>query len=240
MNSGKSGSNSSKSDSDSSCNSGSKLGVETMDCLEENNNTMIYRVWIVKKSISFGDFGAMFGSCSTIDYKQKLWDKIKAFDITNKTKFNFKHWALILELSNGTYVNIQFGKEGFSLKEFNKTNIDGENVLDAIVETWGFTDHPFSFCYLGKANYNYEILKEKLKSIKNKEKERFKVEGAVYYNLMHRNCQHFACDIEKILFGGIQIWHSFNYYLQDFYQEFFNQININKLKQNLENKQKSI
>ena len=137
---------------------------------------------------------------------------------------------------NGTYVNIQFGDKGFSLKEFNKTNIEGESVLDAIVETWGYTDHPFSFCYLGRANYEYEKLKEKLREIKNEELKRYKDKGSVYYHLVNRNCQHFACDLERILFGSIQLWHSFDYYLQDFYKAFFSEINIDVLKSQLRNK----
>ena len=49
-------SNSSRSDSDSSSNSGSAKGkLEEMLCLAENKNTIINRVWIVKKSISLGD-----------------------------------------------------------------------------------------------------------------------------------------------------------------------------------------
>lgn len=40
-----------------------------------------------------------------------------------------KHWGIILDLSNSPYINIQFGKNGFSLKEYNKeeTQIEGEN-----------------------------------------------------------------------------------------------------------------
>ena len=227
----KSGSNSSKSDSNSSCNSGNKKSlIETMDCLEENNNTMINRVWIVKKSISFGDISNLFRSCATPFSQQKNMERASAFKIKKETKWHFKHWATILELSNGTYVNIQFGTEGFSLKEFNKTNIDGESVLDSILQTWGFTDHPFSFCYLGNANYEYKKLKERLKTIKDEELKCFKEKGSVYYNLIHRNCQHFACDIEKILFGAIKVWHSFDYYIEEFFLKFFTNIDINKWK----------
>ena len=225
-------SNSSKSDSDSISNSGNKEKIiETMDCLEENNNTNICRVWIVKKSISFGDFSNLIASYGRVRHsKMLLEEKIQTFDIKNETKLHFKHWAIILELSNGTFVNIQFGTEGFSIKEFNQTNIEGENILDSIVETWGYTFHPFSFCYLGNANYEYKKLKEKLKKIKDEEIKCYKEKGAVYYNLTHRNCQHFACDIEKVLFGKIQFWHSFDYYLQEFYKKFFEKINIDDLK----------
>lgn len=233
----KSGSNSSKSESHSSSNSGDGK-IEKMDCLPENNNTMVYRVWIVKKSISFGEIGRLFGSCATPrSSNEVLKEKILAFDATNETKIRFKHWAIILELSNGTYVNIQFGESGFSLKEFNKTNISGENILDSIVCTWGYSGHPFSFCYLGNANFDYEKLKEKLRAIKNEEVKSYEKNHAVYYHLIHRNCQHFACDIEKILFGNIQFWHSFKYYIEDFYHTFFKQIDINQLKQKLREQQ---
>ena len=228
--------NFSKSDSDS-FNSGDDK-IETMDCLDENNNKTIKRVWIVKKSIALGDLAnSIFASFRAPSSSEKsLQQKIKAFEIKNETKWCFKHWATILELSNGTYVNIQFGAKGFSLKEFNKTKIDGESVLDSIVETWGYSNHPFSFCYLGEANYDYDKLKEKLKEIKNEELKRLKDKGSVYYHLVHRNCQHFACDLEKILFGSIQFWHSFDYYLLDFYQTFFSEINIDNLKRQLKNK----
>ena len=248
MSSGTSGSNSSKSDSNSASNSGDKKNsLETMDCLEENNNAIIYRVWFVKKSIAFGDLtklGGIFASSSrSASYHpsiQILIEKIRAFDIRNETKYRFKHWATILELSNGTFINIQFGKDGFSLKEFNKTNIEGENILDSIMQTWGFPDHPFSFCYLGNGNYEYKKLKEKLKAIKDEEMKIYKNKGAVYYHLLHRNCQHFACDLEKILFGKIKIWHSFDYYLQEFYHKFFNHINIDELKRLLDEKRRML
>ena len=43
--------NFSNSNSNTASNSGKKNSdVETMDCSEENNNTLILRVWIVKKS----------------------------------------------------------------------------------------------------------------------------------------------------------------------------------------------
>ena len=48
---------------------------------------------------------------------------------------------------------------------------------------------------------------------------------------LHNNCQHFACDIEKILFNSIKVWHSFGYYLEDFFKTFFPNININKIKE---------
>ena len=59
---------------------------------------------------------------------------------------------------------------------------------------------------------------------------------SIYYNLTFKNCQHFACDIEKILFGKIQFWHSFDYYLKEFYQKFFEKININELQNKIFNK----
>jgi hypothetical protein len=151
--SSKSNSNSSKSDSDSSSNSGkNKNGnLEKMDCRKENDNTMIYRVWIVKKSITLNDRHINFNSlpnCNTTlslirNFGEKIEDiklvesEENIFDIKNETKLWFKHWAIILELSNDTYVNIQFGKDGFSLDEFNKTNIEGENILNSIIKTWG-------------------------------------------------------------------------------------------------------
>ena len=150
--------------------------------------------------------------------------------------------VIILELSNGSYVNIQFGRKGFSLKEYNKeeTQLEGENLLNSILETWGKEDTPCSFCYLGNAKYKYDDLKEKLKTEKSKEAANFEENGKTYYNACFSNCQHFACDIEKILFGKIQFWHSFEYYLKEFYQKFFEKININDLQNKLLNKTFSI
>ena len=146
---------------------------------------------------------------------------------------NFKHWAIILELSNDSLVNIQFGRNGFSLKEFNPTQIKGENILDAIINTWGQTNFPVSFCYLGDANFDYEKLKNLLRGKKEKELKSFKKKGKVYYNLTFRNCQHFVCDIEKILFSKIKVWHSFEYYFEDFFKTFFPNINIEELKSSI-------
>ena len=53
---------------------------------------------------------------------------------------------------------------------------------------------------------------------------------------MFYNCHHFACDIEKILFGDILFFHFFNYYLNEFYEYFFNDININILELDYEKK----
>ena len=244
MGNSKSDSNSHKSNSDSSSNSGFNRR-EQMVCLNENKNTIINKVWIVKKTITLnnrhikGYTGPLFFKILCNKYTSNtlmgppvdlIKPKKNVFEIKNESKSHFKHWALILELSNGSYVNIQFGRNGFSLKEFNKTDVDGENVLNSIIETWGEEDHPFSFCYLGNANYKYEKLKEILEKIKEKEKRDNYANGAVYYNLGFSNCQHFACDIEKILFGQIQTWHSFPYYLEQFYAHFFPKINIDKLK----------
>ena len=76
-----------------------------------------------------------------------------------------------LELSNNSYVNIQIGKNGFSLKEFNESEIKGENILDAIDNTWGHKTYPVSFYYLGDAKYDYEKLKKILSEEKEKEKK---------------------------------------------------------------------
>ena len=251
MGSESSKSNSSKSNSYSSSNSANKnCNLEKMDCRKENDNTKIYRVWIVKKSINLNDRHINMAAVieisayivefalNPIDHlfgekteKLKLIKSEKnIFDIENENRWYFKHWAIILELSNDTYVNIQFGRDGFSLDEFNKTNIEGENILNSIIKTWGEKTHPCSFCYLGKADYEYERLKESLKKIKDEEKKRYNEKGNIYYNLTHKNCQHFVCDIEKLLFGEIKVWHSFDYYLDDFFKKFFPNVDINILK----------
>ena len=149
------GSESSKSESDSS-NSGEKNSeLEEMNDLKENKNTIINRVWVVKKSIRLTDenvditYGnkiiskfvdhiglAKFGN----SIRGVLIDpKINIFNVKKRWTALPKHWAIILELSNGSYVNIQFGRKGFSLKEYNKeeTQLEGENLLNSILETWG-------------------------------------------------------------------------------------------------------
>jgi len=215
--------------------------LEKMNCLKENENTMINRVWITKKSAYLGDEHALAlkhylyfnGIPSFEGYAKKvnLHDPIiNAFNIEDNYNYNTKHWALILELSNGTYVNIQSGKEGFSLEEFNKTDLEGEAVLNAITSTWGEKGHPFSFCYLGYAYYEYDKLKKILLEKKNKEKKNFEEKGKIYYSTYFNNCQHFVCDIEKILFGKIKVWHSFKRYLNQFYKHYFRDIDINRLK----------
>ena len=240
--SSKSKSNSLKSDSESS-NTGDENGnLERMNCLKENENTIINRVWIAKKSISLnnrniGFILARFFKYPSIDKINLIKPKINLvkpkknlFNIKYEFNSKFKHWAIILELSNESFVNIQFGRNGFSLEEFNKTNIEGENVFNSIVFTWGEDSCPFSLCYLGNADYKYDDLKKILKEEKNKEAKKFKENGKTYYNAISRNCQHFVCDIERILFGYIKLWHSFDYYLEEFYNHFFPYIDLNKLK----------
>ena len=230
-------SNSSRSDSDSASNSGSASGeLEKMIFLKENENTIIKRVWIAKKSIHYDDLrvgglltlGLMLGAM-----KSKLINALYKINLAFTRfgdKFIFKHWAIILELSNGSYVNIQFGRNGFSLKEFNKADNEGKNISSAIKETWGQTGSFAYFCYLGNANYEYENLKRYLKEIKDKETKKFEEEGKTYYNLLHYNCQHFVCEIEKVLFNKIKIWHSFDYNLDTFKEQFFPNIDILKNK----------
>jgi len=135
-----------------------------------------------------------------------------------------------LELSNGSYVNIQFGRNGFSLEEFDETDIKGENVLNSILNTWGQDGAPFSFCELGNANYNYGNLIEILKEKKNEEQISFQKNGKVNYNLLFRNCHNFVCYIETILFGKYKKWHSFEYYLDGFYNHFFPEVDFDNLK----------
>ena len=178
-------SNSSKSESDSSSNSAKNRGkLEILNFLQENDNTIIYRVWIVKKSITVKDrhvnvessmFLFFFKFFESKERKLELdKPKVNIFKIKNECRWYFKHWAMILELSNGSFVNIQFGREGFSLKEFNKTETDGKNLLDSILDTWGEEEHPFSFCYLGNAFYEYNKLKQQLEKLKDKESKIFK------------------------------------------------------------------
>ena len=242
-----SNSNSSKSDSDISSNSAdNKNQLETMECHPENKNTVIQRVWISKKSITMHDehvdfFYNLEKSKAhilnrLIGYKppsenhkyQELHENV--FNKEGHISAYFKHWALILELSNSTYVNIQFGRNVFSLKEFNKTEIEGENLLNSILDTWGEKDDILSFCYLGESNYEYEKLKIYLKEKKDKEKKKYEEKNCIYYNAYFNNCQHFCCEIEKVLFGKIQGWHSFYYYLNEFYITFFPSINITEFK----------
>ena len=234
--------NSLKSDSESSSSGIENGELEIMNCKKENQKTIINRVWIAKKPISLNDrhinlndkVGFLADKICNNVFKNKInleRPLENVFNIKNKYNSNFKHWAIILELSNDSYVNIQFGKTGFSLEEFNKTDIEGENILNSIVCTWGKDGSPFSFCYLGKTkNYKYDDLKNELLMEKIKEIKSLKENGKINYNACFSNCQHFVCDIEKILFGNIKFCHSFDYYLDEFYNHFFPHINLKKLK----------
>ena len=231
------GSESFKSDSNSNSNSNSSSNsanediiLEEMNCpLGEIENIYIKRVWAVKRSISLSD-----RHVNVFFYKKKKINLTKGkkniFEIQNECKWSFKHWAVILELSNGSFVNIQFGRNGFSLNEFNETENKGENILNSILDTWGKDGHPFSFCELGDANYKYDKLIANLKAKKIEEKKIFEENGKIYYNMVLRNCQNFVCDIEKILFGEHKKWHSFNYYLEQFYNHFFPEVDFDNLK----------
>ena len=233
-NQSKSNSNSLKSDSESPSNSAKEGNLEVMDCQPQNSGTIIRNVWIGKKSINFSDnhvhkispgffFRFYYGVSLDVEIEEP---KINIFNIKDEFKISFKHWAIILELSNKTIVNIQFGRNGFSLKEFNETEIKGENIFKAILEIWGINSHPVSFCYLGNPNFEYDKLKNILEKQKEEEKKTFTNRGEIYYNFCFNNCQHLACYIEKILFNKITVWHSFNYYLEDFFKHFFSEIDL--------------
>ena len=235
-------SNSCKSDSDSSSNSGdSNSELQKIEFLVENENIIINRVWIAKKSIKLTNRHVKLSSMNpfyNFQLKNKESKEEEVIVRLNKNIFNlnsfpnyeFKHWAIIMELSNNTFVNIQFGRNGFSLKEFNKTDIECESVFNSILEIWGEDSAPISFCYLGNANYKYETLKQFLNSIKEKETKNVNENKKTFYNLCFYNCQHFACDIEKHLFGKIKVWHSFEIYLKEFFTKFFADKDITKLK----------
>ena len=225
-----------------SSNSGAENGnLERMNCLNEKENIIINRVWIVKKSINLTDRHVDLFHLG-LDFRKILFLKKinlirplkNVFNIKNQFNSNFKHWAIILELSNNSYVNIQFGRNGFSLEEFNRTDIEGENLFNSILCTWGEDGTPFSFCYLGKANFKYKYLKKILKKIKEKEEKRFKENGKTYYNVLFKNCQHFVCYIEKIIFNYKLPLHIFSFYLDEFYNHFFPDINLSELKQKYE------
>ena len=144
----------SNSNSNSSHSSDDDTKLQEMNCLlEGTENIKIKRVWVLKKSVSLND-----RHVNVLGFKTKInltKGKKNIFKIKNKFNCNFKHWAIILELSNGSFVNIQYGKNGFSLEEFNETDIKGENLLNSILNTWGKDGAPFSFFFLGNANYNY-------------------------------------------------------------------------------------
>ena len=225
----------------SSRGSDKKPNSEKMIFQKENKNTIINRVWVIKRSISKNQ-GYIDGLyLNFIPSPERVFENfhLKAprhnvFNIKGEIKKNLKHWALILELSNDSYVNIQFGITGLALKEFNKTNIPGESVLNAILETWGEDGHPFSFCFLGNANFRYECLKKKLESIKNEEEKNVKEGSKNLYNVAFNNCQDFVCEIEYFLFRYNDPLHPFNYYLNEFFEKFFPNVNMYILKKKYE------
>ena len=217
---------------------------ETMDDREENKNTIINRVWIVKKSITVTDGHTSLYYHSLFDKFEFLFNLGKKeeerfnrlyknlFNLTDRSKSMFNHWSIILELSNNAYVNIQSGKFGFSLKEFNQTEIEAENIFKSIfVDTWGEKNAPLFFCFLGNADYEYEKLKSFLHKIKDKEEKEFEKRKCIDYNLIMKNCQNFCKNIEKILFGKKKAIHGFDdISLDDFFKEYFPKINIKKMK----------
>ena len=221
------GSESSKSDSESSNSADDKKELETLDEKIKDQNAIIQRVWIAKKSISVTDEHInLFGK------EEKKLSKLhkNLFKMKSRANINVKHWAMILELSNDYFVNIQFGRNGISLKEFEKTDIEGENIFYSIIETWGEKDAPISFCYLGKANIEYQKLKIHLKELKEKESKRYEEKKRTFYNLIYKNCQEFCCCLEEYIFREKKFWHSFDYYINEFYNTFFPKMDITKWK----------
>jgi len=121
----------SKSDSDTISNSAKYGDLELMECSSINDGTTIKSAWIAKKSIILNDRNVNLIKYNFLDsigeyidsnlptpacYLSKKYiknlnvdkPKINIFDIKNEIKCQFKHWAVILELSNHTYINIQF------------------------------------------------------------------------------------------------------------------------------------
>ena len=246
-------SNSNVSNSEKQSLNSAKIGLENMKYTSENSHETITRVWIAKKACELKNIQSL-ALYEISEYKpsEDIKDilennnisipeiqplKPNLLNIDNGIKVSPKHWAIILELSNNTYVNIQFGRTGFSLKEFS----NGErclNVYLAISETWGERNYPLSFCYLGKNNFSYGGLLKYLIREKEKESNDVNKKGRIWYNLVSSNCQHFACKIEKLIFHKKKIFHFFPYYLEDFYEKFFNinKIEMNKFESALKNK----
>ena len=156
--------------------------LEEIEFKPSNFQKTIKRSWIIKRPINLSYNRVLFHpefwkialqskivwffqkSPAKLPVPEKSKDeKLEIFDSRKYFNRYFKHWTIILELSNNSFVNIQFGRNGFSLKEFNQTEIKGENILDAILYTWGEKNEPVSFCYLGNVNFDYEklILREK-------------------------------------------------------------------------------
>ena len=230
--------NSNSSESEKQSLNSAKIGLENLNYTKKNSHETIRRVWIAKKAIPFPfDDAQILGLYEISKYNPSEYIKeilkkesisipkieplkLNLFNINNSIKTNPKHWAIILELYNKTFVNIKFGRTGISLKEFS----NGErcfNAYLAIAETWGLKDCPLSFCYLGEGSYSYRSLLKYLVRKKELESNEIDKKGRIWYNLFVENCQLFACEIEAFIFGEIKLWHSFPYYLEDFYQEFF-------------------
>ena len=216
--------------------------LEIMECKPENENTTIKRVWIAQRSITTSNgyidlyYHPIYEQIKYLFNLKTQEDKtikkfyINAFNISDKEKSLMHHWAIILELSNNTFVNIQYGELGFSLKEFNKTIVEGENIFNSILDTWGEINDPFSFFYLGDTNYEYEKLKNHLKEIKEKESKSFALKKCIDYSLIFKNCHDFCYDIENIIFGSQKFSHSFDININKFFKLYFPNLNITKLR----------
>ena len=218
----------------------SLYGLAKIETFHKNNNTIIKRVWIAKKSIKLNDNHVLGKSKN--DGNEGNDANVDKFDMIKGKENNhlsFKHWAIILELSNESFVTIQYGKNGISLKEFLKAKTNGENIIDSIGEVWGQISSVVSFCFLGEANYSYENLKKILYEKKNDEKKKINKNEKLDYNVLFNNCQNFVCEIEKILFNKKQFWHSFSYYFDDFFKNFFPNVDLNVLKEKINNKNKN-
>ena len=87
--------------------------LEKMVFQKENENTIINRVWIIKRSISKNNGHIDKLYLNFLPSPERVFKNFylleqrhNVFNIKNEIKKNLKHWALILELSNGSYVNI--------------------------------------------------------------------------------------------------------------------------------------
>lgn len=192
--SGSSNCDSSNSDSSNSRSSNSahkNQDPAPFDKLSFDNSPLITRVWICRKTISLYDEHVFREDGSMVKNMGKGFLQLGELFLGR----DIYHWAVILELSNNCAVNIQFGRDGTSLKIFSSGN-KFENVAQAIRETWGQKNASKKFCFLGKPrkvfNEIYYYLEEK-----KREEKLF----GVFYNLITYNCQLFAVEVEKEIFG---------------------------------------
>lgn len=188
--------------------------IEEFELIEFKETINIKRAWVVKKTIN------IFGDDHAGRYLRHLNKDVKYFNsLLWVTAFQFYHWSLVMELSNGQVAITQYGAQGTSLKIFKEDNLL-LNIRNAVQATWGEKFFTHSFCYLGEIEKeNKMTFNELYKHLSEKKKGE---EEYIAYNRLIYNCQNYVDELYEYIYNKKKFLFSFDIKTwKDFLNKFF-------------------